>query len=182
MWAHDPRSAQDMSTVHNLCSPDYKLNLLILWNVWKKHGSPWKGSKITLAFQMLDKAWILCPLVMNKNIWWRICNLFTEKFMVVCGCIIAFGNVSGFSCQPESLLITSSCISGVQTAHHLQNEWRAFIAKIIGILCFIDTKQSRITWNAAGRAQRVTALACYLRFFFDTRPDLIQFWKSLGIW
>ena len=127
---------------------------------------------------------------MNKNIWWRICILFKEKFMVDRGCIIAFGNVLGFSCQPESLLITSSCISRVQTAHHLQNEWRAFIAKIIGILCFIDTKQSRITWNAVSRAKRVPG-TCLLRDIFRCASIswiyvgdsliFLRFWQILGI-
>ena len=97
--------------------------------------------------------------------------------MVVCGCIIAFGDVLGFSCQPESLLITSSCISGLQTAHHLQNEWRAFIAKIIGILCYIDTKQSRIsriTWNAASRPNGYPTSTCYLTFFwYPNWPDSV---------
>ena len=30
MWAHDPRSAQDMSTCHNLCSPDQQVMVRLL--------------------------------------------------------------------------------------------------------------------------------------------------------
>ena len=31
MWAHDPRSAQDMSTCHNLCSPESCFELVLPW-------------------------------------------------------------------------------------------------------------------------------------------------------